>query len=225
MLCPICAVVEKGNWALQRPQAASQSARSPCRSGKVAWIERVLLRRRHRDGLDQGGEPQQLLRDCSERDRSELARKPVIVDGMRKNGAGCWQAINVSGAEYRTVGCEAILQTSSLLARFCSPQFITCHETRPLCAYRWHVPDPVAFRQSLRFLIEQGNGSPPFRSGNYYYRVAYWYQTEPHAPFPRLPSVEEPTSWAAGVKGAIEGEGMKILSSNSVRIVSQSNLL
>ena len=48
----------------------------------------------------------------------------------------------------------------------------------------------------MRFLIEQGNGEPPFRSGNYYYSVAYWYQTEPHAKFPTLPSVKERISWA-----------------------------
>jgi hypothetical protein len=58
-------------------------------------------------------------------------------------------------------------------------------------AYRWHIPDPVAFRKSIRFAIEQGNGKPPFRSGNYYYSVVYWYQIEPHAPFPQLPSPEQ----------------------------------
>jgi len=63
-------------------------------------------------------------------------------------------------------------------------------------AYRWHVPDPVAFRKSLRFQIEHGNGSPPFRSGNYYYSVAYWYQTEPHAPFPKLPGPQQRVTWA-----------------------------
>ena len=63
-------------------------------------------------------------------------------------------------------------------------------------AYRWHVPDPVPFRKSLRFLIEQGQGVPPFKSHNFYYSVAYWYQTEPHAPFPKLPDPAERISWA-----------------------------
>jgi hypothetical protein len=63
-------------------------------------------------------------------------------------------------------------------------------------AYRWHVPDPVAFRKSLRFLIETG-GEPPFHTGNYYYSVGYWYQTEPHAQFPELPSPAARVTWAA----------------------------
>jgi hypothetical protein len=78
----------------------------------------------------------------------------------------------------------------------CFPYFgVTVLEEPFTTAYRWHVPDPVTFRQSLRFLIEHGNGAPPFHSGNYYYSVAYWYQTEPHAPFPKLPSVAERISW------------------------------
>jgi hypothetical protein len=44
---------------------------------------------------------------------------------------------------------------------------------------------------------DEGNGSPPFRSGNYYYSVAYWYQTETHKPFPPMPSVQERIGWAA----------------------------
>ena len=58
------------------------------------------------------------------------------------------------------------------------------------------MPDPVPFTKSIRFLIEHGRGTPPFRSGNFYYSVAYWYQTEPHAPFPKLPTAAERMSWA-----------------------------
>ncbi len=47
----------------------------------------------------------------------------------------------------------------------------------------------------MRFLIEHGNGLPPFHSGNFYYSVAYWYQTEPHAAFPKLASPDERVSW------------------------------
>jgi hypothetical protein len=39
--------------------------------------------------------------------------------------------------------------------------------------------------------IEHGNGSTPFRSENFYYSVAYWYQTEPHAPLQKLPAPED----------------------------------
>ena len=68
-------------------------------------------------------------------------------------------------------------------------------------AYRWHVPDPVPCSAvRIRFLIEHGDGNPPFRSGNFYYSVAYWYQTEPHSPFPPLPGVKERISWADAKK-------------------------
>src|SRR5215469_14836321 len=61
--------------------------------------------------------------------------------------------------------------------------------------YRWHIPDPVAFKKSLRVEIEH-KGSQVFpdgkRSGfierdDLFSSVAFWYQTEPHKPWPPLP--------------------------------------
>jgi Protein of unknown function (DUF2961) len=100
-------------------------------------------------------------------------------------------------ADIKGPGCIAhfrdnIICESYGLRAGCFPYFgVTILEEPYTTAYRWHIPDPVVFNKSVRFLIEQGNGSPPFKSGNYYYSVAYWYQTEPHAPFPKLPSPEE----------------------------------
>ena len=54
--------------------------------------------------------------------------------------------------------------------------------------YRFHLDSPIPFRKSLRATIEHGHAN--HRSDNYY-SVAYWYQTEPHAPFPVLPSVDQ----------------------------------
>jgi hypothetical protein len=54
--------------------------------------------------------------------------------------------------------------------------------------YRFHLDSPITFTKSLRATIEHGNAN--HRSDNYF-SVAYWYQTEPHAPFPTLPPVEE----------------------------------
>ncbi len=54
--------------------------------------------------------------------------------------------------------------------------------------YRWHIPDPVTFEQRIKVTIEHGHAND--RSDDYS-SVAYWYQTEPHQPFPRLPSVTE----------------------------------
>jgi hypothetical protein len=59
--------------------------------------------------------------------------------------------------------------------------------------YRWHVLDPVRFGRSLRVTI-QALGWWPDKTfqplADDIASVAYWYQTEPHAPFPDLPSLE-----------------------------------
>ncbi len=56
--------------------------------------------------------------------------------------------------------------------------------------YRWHIMDPVRFEKDLRVTIQ----ALGWRSGGRYMplqddiaSVAYWYQTEPHTPFPKLP--------------------------------------
>jgi len=54
--------------------------------------------------------------------------------------------------------------------------------------YRFHLDSPIPFTKSLRATIEHGHAN--HRSDNYY-SVAYWYQTEPHVPFPVLPSVDQ----------------------------------
>src|SRR5215471_10227639 len=54
--------------------------------------------------------------------------------------------------------------------------------------YRFHLDSPITFTKSLRATIEHGHAND--RADNYY-SVAYWYQTEPHAAFPTLPSVED----------------------------------
>jgi len=65
--------------------------------------------------------------------------------------------------------------------------------------YRWHVMDPVRFRHDLRVTIqsigwvgatnEKVIGDRIYLPlEDYLASVAFWYQAEPHAPFPALPS-------------------------------------
>ncbi len=56
--------------------------------------------------------------------------------------------------------------------------------------YRWHIMDPVRFQKDLRVTIQ----ALGWRSGERYLplqddiaSVAFWYQAEPHASFPKLP--------------------------------------
>jgi Protein of unknown function (DUF2961) len=53
--------------------------------------------------------------------------------------------------------------------------------------YRFHLDSPIPFSRSLRATIEHGHAN--HRSDNFF-SVAYWYQSEPHAPFPVLPPLE-----------------------------------
>ena len=56
------------------------------------------------------------------------------------------------------------------------------------CLYRWHIESPITFEKQLKVTIEHGHAN--HRSDNFY-SAAYWYQTEPHAPFPALPPAED----------------------------------
>lgn len=55
--------------------------------------------------------------------------------------------------------------------------------------YRWHIQDPICFNKDLKITIQALGWGP---DGRYLKldddiaSVAYWYQTEPHAPFPAL---------------------------------------
>jgi hypothetical protein len=56
--------------------------------------------------------------------------------------------------------------------------------------YRWHIMDPIRFEKDLKVTIQ----ALGWKSEGRYLplqddiaSVAYWYQTEPHTPFPKLP--------------------------------------
>jgi hypothetical protein len=75
------------------------------------------------------------------------------------------------------------------------------------CLYRWHIESPIAFRKSIKVTIEHGTAND--RSDSFF-STAYWYQTEPHAAFPALPSPADrvPKVFAVGgAKGAAAPSG------------------
>ena len=53
--------------------------------------------------------------------------------------------------------------------------------------YRWYLTDPIRFEREITWTIEHGHDN---NFANDYTSVAYWYQIEPHAPFPDLPDIE-----------------------------------
>lgn len=60
--------------------------------------------------------------------------------------------------------------------------------------YRWHIMDPIRFEKDLKVTIQDLG----WRSGGRYLpqrsdiaSVVFWYQREPHAHFPKLPSKDE----------------------------------
>ncbi|HNU52772.1 MAG TPA: DUF2961 domain-containing protein [Verrucomicrobiota bacterium] len=60
--------------------------------------------------------------------------------------------------------------------------------------YRWHLADPIRFETDLKVTIQalgwmSGGRYQPLKDD--IASVAFWYQTEPHRPFPPLPSKDE----------------------------------
>ena len=79
------------------------------------------------------------------------------------------------------------------LAQVIRPDGLYDSQTR-FGLYRWHITDPVRFDQDLKVTIQ----ALGWRKDGRYLQlqddiasVAFWYQTEPHAKFPPLPSRDE----------------------------------
>ncbi len=81
-------------------------------------------------------------------------------------------------------------------------------------AYRFHLTDPVPFRKSLRVDIEhKGSARLPDGKNNGFIErddlmssVAFWYQLEPHKPWPALPP--GPDRLPATTRDVVQGEDL-----------------
>ncbi len=77
-----------------------------------------------------------------------------------------------------------------------------------IAAYRFHILDAIPFTSSLRFTIEHGDQNAEIAD---YSSTAYWYQREPHKPFPPMP----PAGFRIPLRvvvpnGAVEAEGLTL---------------
>ena len=54
--------------------------------------------------------------------------------------------------------------------------------------YRFHIEDPIYFDKSILVTVEHGHAND---LSNDYSSTAYWYQTDPHKPFPPLLPLQE----------------------------------
>jgi hypothetical protein len=75
-----------------------------------------------------------------------------------------------------------------------------------IAAYRFHIQDAIPFNTSLRFAIEHGDQNAEIAD---YSSTAYWYQKEPHAPFPQMISAGSRIPLRVVVpNGAFEAEAL-----------------
>jgi hypothetical protein len=62
---------------------------------------------------------------------------------------------------------------------------IKSDENSRVSAYRWHIEDAMPFHKNIRVTIEHGTGDSVKAD---YSSVAYFYQNNPHEPYPPLPA-------------------------------------
>ncbi len=88
-------------------------------------------------------------------------------------------------------------------------------ERARIAAYRYHLGDAIPFTRSLRFTIRSlrftiEHGHANTEVGDYA-STAYWYQMEPHAPFPEMPAGNARIPLRVLVPdGAIEAESLMV---------------
>ncbi len=106
---------------------------------------------------------------------------------------------DAKGAYVETSYASAYAGFMATQARNIDADYFNPDADRRYGEYRWHIVDPVRFQRDLKVTIQNigWKGASLARivgDGAYLplqddlSSVAYWYQAEPHAPFPKLPS-------------------------------------
>jgi Protein of unknown function (DUF2961) len=97
--------------------------------------------------------------------------------------------------------------------------------------YRWHIQDPINFGENLRVTIQAlgwGSDGKYKKLADDIASVAYWYQAEPHAPFPKLPALAERLREAKRpplkLAGAHECESLVIVDRTPVIVAEAQDL-
>ncbi len=113
---------------------------------------------------------------------------------------------------------------------FSSPSYgVPLYEGREpgsrLSAYRFHIEDPIPFKQTFRFELEHWPwASPTANSGREYYSsTSFWYQRRVHAPWPRLEAIVSHAPWDPSrgrwhVPNALEAEDLGLLGFRSTAV-------
>lgn len=116
----------------------------------------------------------------------------MIVDGRL--------TINGTGTEDYFKGAWNFGKTAFAYQRNGAPFVANAEHTGGrYCLYRWHLENAIPFRESMKATIEHGHANDRADS---YFTTAFWYQTEPHQPFPKLPEAQQrvPAVLLAGSK-------------------------
>jgi len=70
--------------------------------------------------------------------------------------------------------------------------------------YKFFINDPIHFQKSIRVTVEHGHAN---NFENDYSSTAFWYQQDPHKPFPPMSDgVHRLPGWPPGVAAALEQE-------------------
>jgi len=119
----------------------------------------------------------------------------IVGTGTEDYFGGAWDFTPMNTREY-----QAFTGLYSGLAQVIKPE--DGGDPTRFGLYRWHFLDPIRFKRDLSVTIQMlGWTSSDYTKPREYdplhehvSSVAYWYQTEPHQPFPRLPSDAELTA-------------------------------
>ena len=128
----------------------------------------------------------------------------VVGRNVKEHGGDCYPTICGTGTEDYFCGSYNFEnKTTRQYQEFSTAYAGMPHVVRPdgvyqantrFSLYRWHILDPIRFRQDFAATIQ----ALGWRSGGRFLPLqddiastAFWYQTEPHNPFPKLPQRDQ----------------------------------